>query len=62
MDNDIILMMLLPHSSHLTQLLDIGIFSSLKTAISAEIDPLVRIDINRIHKVEWLNAYDKISS
>ena len=41
MDNDIILMILPPHSSHLTQPLDIGIFGSLKTAISVEIDPLV---------------------
>ena len=41
MDNNIILMILPPHSSHLTQPLDIGIFGPLKTAMLAETDPLI---------------------
>ena len=52
-------MILPPHSSHLTQLLDIGIFGPLKMAMSAETDPLIRTDVNRIQKAEWLNTYDK---
>ena len=59
MDNNIILMILPPHSSHLTQPLDIGIFGPLKTAMSAETDPLIRTNVNRIQKVEWLHAYYK---
>lgn len=52
LNNKIILMILTPHSSHLTQSLDIGVFFPLKTAMSAELDPLIRTDVNWIHKAE----------
>ena len=57
MDHDIILMILPPHSSHLTQPLDVGVFGPLKKYMSAEIEPLVRTGVNRIQKVEWLTAF-----
>ena len=56
-DNNIIPMILPPHSSHLTQPLDVGIFGPLKKHISAKIDPLIRMGIPRIQKVEWLTAF-----
>ena len=39
MDHKIVLMILPPHSSHLTQPLDIGIFSHLKKHVLTEIEP-----------------------
>ena len=41
-ENDICLFLLLPHSFHLLQPLDVGIFSPLKTAVSADLDHLIR--------------------
>jgi DDE superfamily endonuclease/Tc5 transposase DNA-binding domain/helix-turn-helix, Psq domain len=57
MDNNIILMILPPHSSHLTQPLDVGVFGALKKHMAAEIDPLIRTGVPRIQKVEWLTAF-----
>jgi DDE superfamily endonuclease/Tc5 transposase DNA-binding domain len=57
MDNDILLMILPPHSSHLTQPLDVGVFGPLKKHLAAEIDPLIRLGVARIQKVEWLAAF-----
>ena len=52
--------MLLPaHSSHLLQPLDVGIFGPLKTAISSQLDRLIRTGVSRVQKVEWLDAYIK---
>ena len=45
MQNDIILLLLLPHSSHLMQPLDISVFGPLKTAISAQLACLISTDI-----------------
>lgn len=56
-DNDILLMILPPHSSHLTQPLDVGVFSALKKHMAAEIEPLIRTGIPRVQKVEWLTAF-----
>jgi hypothetical protein len=50
-------MILPPHSSHLTQPLDVGVFGALKKHMSAEIDPIVRTGVARIQKVEWLTAF-----
>ena len=52
MDNNIVLMILPPHSSHLTQPLDVGVFGPLKKHMAAEVDPLIRTGISRIQKVE----------
>ena len=56
-DNNILLMILPPHSSHLTQPLDVGVFGPLKKHMAAEIDPLIRTGIARVQKVEWLTAF-----
>jgi len=56
-DNKILLMILPPHSSHLTQPLDVGVFGALKKHMAAELYPLIRTGIARIQKVEWLTAF-----
>src|SRR2546421_1231123 len=48
------LILLLPHSSHLLQPLDVAVFSPLKCAISSHVSHLVRSGVSRIQKVEWL--------
>jgi hypothetical protein len=57
MENNILLMILPPHTSHLTQPLDVGVFGALKKQMAVEIEPLVRTGIARIQKVEWLTAF-----
>jgi len=57
MNNNIILMILPPHSSHLTQPLDVGVFGPLKKYMAAEIEPLMRTGVMRVQKVEWLAAF-----
>ena len=57
MKNNIILMILPPHSSHLTQPLDVGVFGPLKTHMAAAIEPIIGTEIHRIAKAEWLAAY-----
>ena len=56
-EHNIITISLPPHSSHLTQPLDVGIFSPLKRAYGAEINLFIRAHINHITKVEFLSAY-----
>jgi len=50
-------MILPPHSSHMTQPLDVGVFGPLKKHMAAEIDPLIWTGVPRIQKVEWLMAF-----
>ena len=57
MRNNIILMVLPPHSSHLTQPLDVGIFKPLKTFMASAIEPLVSTKLHHILKAEWLSAF-----
>jgi len=57
MKNNIILMVLPPHSSHLTQPLDVGVFNPLKTLMASAIEPLVSTELHHIMKAEWLLAY-----
>jgi len=51
------LVVLLPHTSHILQPLDVGVFSPLKRALSTEIEKLFRLDTRRIPRVEWTEAY-----
>ena len=51
------LLFLPPHSSHILQPLDVGIFSPLKHAISAQTSRLIRSGISRIQKVEWVERF-----
>jgi len=57
-DHKIILFILPPHSSHMTQPLDVAVFGPLKKHMAAEIDTLISTGIiSRVMKVEWLTAY-----
>src|SRR5437667_603589 len=57
MKNNIIFMVLPPHSSHLSQPLDVGVFGRLKTHMASAIEPLISTELHRILKAEWLSAY-----
>ena len=59
---DIILLLLPPHSSHLTQPLDVGVFGPLKKAISASVSQLIQTGISRMQKFEWVQHYSKARS
>ena len=52
MDHDILLFILPPHSSHLTQPLDVGVFRPLKKYMAKELQPLISTGITQIQKVE----------
>jgi hypothetical protein len=52
MDHRIALMRLPPHTSHVLQPLDVGLFGPMKTALSTEQDSLFRLQVARIRKVE----------
>jgi predicted hydrocarbon binding protein len=56
-DHKILLMIHPPHSSHLTQPLDVGVFGALKKHMASELYPLMCTGIARIQKVEWLTAF-----
>jgi hypothetical protein len=56
-DHNIIPICLPPHSSHITQPLDVGFFSVLKRAYGREINMFIRAHINNITKVEFFLAF-----
>ena len=56
-DHDIIPLCLPPHSSHLTQPLNVGVFGPLKRAYGKEINFLARANITHIDKPEFLVAF-----
>ena len=58
-EHKIILLRLVPHTSHLCQPLDVSLFSPLKSTLSAELDPQFQTEVSRIKKSEWLNAFAK---
>ena len=55
-ENNICLFLLLPHSSHLLQPLDMGVFSPLKTAVTADLDRSIRVGFTRLENAEWLES------
>jgi hypothetical protein len=57
LNNDIELLLLPPHTSHLLQPLDVGVFGPLKKAISARLNRLISTGISRLQKYEWAEAY-----
>jgi DDE superfamily endonuclease len=54
MKNHIIFVVLPPHSSPLTQPLDVGVFGPLKTQMTSAIEPLISTEIHGTLKGEWL--------
>jgi len=62
MEHKIILMVLPPHTSHLLQPLDVGVFSPLKNALTAQIKRYIGTGIARLQKAEWLSSYIKARS
>ena len=56
-DHEILVLLLPLHSSHLTQPLDVGIFSPLKRRMSEELDKILRYGFSNIKKFEWANCY-----
>jgi len=56
-DHNIDVLLMPPHSSHLCQPLDVGIFSSLKLHVSRELDNIMRHGVSNIKKFEWANCY-----
>lgn len=57
MDKKIDLLVLPPHTSHTLQPLDISIFQPLKRALATETNRLAALDLGRIPRVEWTEAY-----
>ena len=55
--NKIVLMIVPPHTSHMTQPLNVGVFSPLKKYMAAELHFVYRTGIARMQKAEWLAAY-----
>lgn len=56
-DKKIILFLLPPHTSHLLQPLDVGVFGPLKTAMSYQLSKLFAMEISRLQKIEWVENY-----
>ena len=56
-ENKIIPALLVPHSSHLTQPLDISIFGPLKKVLSQKLAPLLLTQVRRLQKPEWFSAF-----
>jgi hypothetical protein len=58
-EHKIILLRLIPHTSHLCQPLDVGLFRPLKGALSSRLSPLLQTEVARLKKSEWLKAFSQ---
>ena len=56
-EKKIITLCMPPHSSHRLQPLDVGCFSSMKTAYGRQVEHLMRNQINHITKIEFLPCF-----
>ena len=56
-ENNIIPVCMPPHSSHLLQPLDIGCFAVLKRSYGQLVETKMRLGINHINKLDFLEAY-----
>jgi hypothetical protein len=59
MQNGIDLLILPPHTPHLLQPLDVGVFAPLKRALACETDAALRYDTGRIPRVQWVEMYTR---
>jgi hypothetical protein len=57
MENEIDLLVLPPHCSHILQPLDVSIFAPLKRALAIETDSVARLDPGRVARTEWTQMY-----
>lgn len=57
MFHNIVLLILPPHTSHITQPLDLCIFGPFKRHMTAELHGIISMEVARLQKVEWLSAY-----
>jgi len=57
MRNNIILLQLPPHTSHLLRPLDVALFGPVKTFLSQELKRLTIVGVSRILKAEWVEEY-----
>jgi len=53
----ILVLRLPPHTSHLLQPLDVGLFGPRKKILSAKMDSLIQTMVSKIQKCEWLLAF-----
>ena len=60
MENNIDLLILPPHCSHLLQPLDVGVFGLMKKYHTYETDRLLQAGINRFQRFEWVTLYQLI--
>jgi hypothetical protein len=58
-ENNIAVFLLIPHSSHLIQPLDVGVFGPLKAAMKSQLNTIFRTGIACLKKVEWIENYVK---
>jgi DDE superfamily endonuclease len=56
-EHKILLFLLVPHSSHIVQPLDAGLFRVVKDHLSANVAETLELGVSRIQKPEWLKAY-----
>jgi hypothetical protein len=57
--NEITLLILPPHTSHILQPLDVAVFGPLKKQITAALEHFNHAQLGRIQKIEWMDAYIK---
>ena len=57
MENEIDLLVLPPHCSHVLQPLDVSVFAPLKRALAVETDSVARLDPSRVARTEWTQMY-----
>lgn len=59
-ENNIDLLILPPHCSHMLQPLDVGVFGPMKKYHAYETDRLIRAGISRFQRVEWVTLYQTV--
>jgi len=59
-ENNIDILILPPHCSHLLQPLDVGVYGPLKRYHAKEVDRYSRVGTTRFQRIEWLELYMRI--